>query len=50
MCGFAGYVAAITDPGHDEYDDYLEWNGPFDPAQFDATEATQRMRKGLPTW
>jgi hypothetical protein len=48
--GFAGYVEAITNPNHSEYGELLEWNGPFDPAQFDAAKATRRMKKGLPTW
>lgn len=48
--GFADYVEAITNPSHSEHDDYLEWHGPFDPAEFDAAKATRRMRKGLPTW
>jgi hypothetical protein len=48
--GFADYVAAITNPNHSEYGELLEWNGPFDPAQFDAAKATRRMQKGLPTW
>ena len=48
--GFADYVEAITNPKHSEYRDYLDWNGPFDPAKFSAATATRRMRKGLPTW
>jgi DNA-binding Lrp family transcriptional regulator len=48
--GFADYVDAITNPNHSEYGELLEWNGPFDPAQFDAAEATRRMKKGLPSW
>jgi Plasmid pRiA4b ORF-3-like protein len=48
--GFADYVEAITTPGHGEHDEYLEWHGPFDPAEFDTAKATRRMRKGLPTW
>jgi hypothetical protein len=47
---FADYVEAITDPSHSEYDNFLEWNGPFDPVEFDAAKTTRRMRKGLPTW
>jgi hypothetical protein len=39
--GFADYVEAITD-------ELVEWNGPFDPAAFDAKKATRRMTKGLP--
>lgn len=46
--GFANYVAAVTDPSHSEHDELLEWNGPFDPAAFDAKQATRRMKKGLP--
>jgi hypothetical protein len=48
--GFADYVEAITDPDHDEHEDCLEWSGPFDPAAFDTSAATKRMRKGLPAW
>ncbi|HZD51473.1 MAG TPA: helix-turn-helix domain-containing protein [Woeseiaceae bacterium] len=48
--GFAEYVEAITDPGHSEHDEWLEWSGPFDPAKFDVAQTTRRMRKGLPAW
>lgn len=48
--GFAHYVEAITNPGHSEHDEFLEWSDPFDPAKFDAAQATRRMRKGLPAW
>jgi hypothetical protein len=48
--GFADYVAAITNPNHSEHDELLEWDGPFDPAQFDAAKTTRRMKKVLPTW
>lgn len=48
--GFEEYVKAVTNKKHKDYAHYLEWNGPFDPEEFDATSATQRMRKGLPSW
>lgn len=48
--GFADYVKAITNPKHRQYRELLEWGGPFDPARFDAAQATRRMKKGLPTW
>jgi SOS-response transcriptional repressor LexA len=48
--GFAEYVEAITNPGHSEHDEFLEWRGPFDPARFDAAQATRRMQRGLPAW
>ena len=48
--GFADYVEGITDPNHSDHDVLLEWGGPFAPAEFDATQATRRMKKGLPAW
>jgi hypothetical protein len=48
--GFADFVEAMADPSHSEHDEFLEWHGPFDPADFDAATVTRRMRKGLPTW
>lgn len=48
--GFANFVEAIANPSHSEHHVFLEWHGPFDPADFDAETATRRMRKGLPTW
>ena len=32
---------------HEEHESLLEWNGPFDPEQFDATAATRRLWRGL---
>ncbi|HWL10248.1 MAG TPA: MarR family transcriptional regulator [Planctomicrobium sp.] len=48
--GFANYVEAITNPNHSEHEEYLGWNGPFDPMKFSAATATRRMKKGLPKW
>ncbi len=48
--GFADYVEAIQDPDHEEHEELLEWNGPFDPAEFDPAKATRRMKQGLPAW
>jgi hypothetical protein len=50
VSGFGDYVEAITNPNHSQHDEFLEWNGPFDPAKFDAAQATRRMKKGLPAW
>jgi len=43
--GFANCRAAIADPNHEQYEEMLEWCGPFDPEAFDATMATNEMRK-----
>jgi hypothetical protein len=48
--GFANYVEAITNRKHSEHDNYLEWHGPFDPAEFDPAQATLRMWMEIPTW
>jgi hypothetical protein len=34
--GYEAFLTAISDPGHEEHQDYLEWvGGNFDPAEFD---------------
>lgn len=48
--GFVDFVEAITNPDHVQHEEYLEWNGPFDPATFDPAKATRQMKQGLPTW
>lgn len=48
--GFVDFVEAITNPDHDQHDEFLEWNGSFDPADFDTAKATRRMKRGLPVW
>lgn len=51
--GFHGYqrfLKALADPKHAEHKLLMDWGGPFDPEEFDAEEATERMRMGLPKW
>ncbi|NQT14032.1 MAG: MarR family transcriptional regulator [Planctomycetes bacterium] len=48
--GFADFVEAITNSDHEQHEEFLEWNGPFDATEFDAKKATRRMREGLPAW
>ena len=48
--GFADFVEAITNSDHERHEEFLEWNGPFDPTDFDAKKATRRMKEGLPVW
>jgi hypothetical protein len=48
--GFADFVEATTNSNHEQHEELLEWNGPFDPTEFDAKKATRRMKEGLPVW
>lgn len=46
--GYARLVDILTDPGHEEHQDMLDWLGldsrdQFDPARFDPAEANQRL-------
>jgi hypothetical protein len=44
--GYAEFVAAIQDPGHDEHASMLEWvGGRFDPEHFDVIAANDRVPK-----
>lgn len=55
--GWPGYVRLIdilTDPGHDEHQDMLDWLGldnhsQFDPARFDPDEANRRLAAVTPS-
>jgi hypothetical protein len=49
--GYADFLKAISDKGHERHDELLEWvGGRFDPEVFDAAAATKAMKKGLPDW
>jgi hypothetical protein len=49
--GYIDFVAAITDPEHEEHDEMREWVGrDFDPEAFDPAAATRAMKRGLPDW
>lgn len=48
--GYAEFLEALSDPEHEEHDDYTEWARNFDPEAFDAVKATKRMQRGLPNW
>jgi len=44
--GYDGFLEAIQDPNHPEYDMYLEWiGGEFDPEAFDLDEANAALRR-----
>lgn len=46
--GYASFLEAIADPGHEEHDSFLEWvGGAFDPTEFDLASTNalcQRVR------
>ena len=43
--GYANFLQAISDPGHEEHDEYLEWiGGEFDPEEFDLEEFDTALR------
>jgi hypothetical protein len=48
--GYSEFVEALADPKHEQHDEFVEWAGPFDPEEFDATKSTKIMLRGLPDW
>ncbi|MBN9519479.1 plasmid pRiA4b ORF-3 family protein [bacterium] len=42
--GYADFLAAVSDPEHEQHEEMLEWRGPFDPEAFDPRKATKEMR------
>lgn len=45
--GYFDYLHALADPTHGEHENLREWNGPFDPEQFDTESTTKRMLRGM---
>jgi hypothetical protein len=44
--GYAGFLDAIEDPGHEEHDRYLEWiGGRFNPKRFDLNATNLALSK-----
>jgi hypothetical protein len=48
--GYAEYLEAMADPGHQRHQEMLDWNGPFNPEVFNARLATHVMQEGIPDW
>jgi Plasmid pRiA4b ORF-3-like protein len=49
--GYADFVEAIQDRGHERHKEFLEWaGGKFNPEAFEPAAATKAMKKGLPDW
>ena len=46
--GYEEFLAAISDPDHEEHDDYLTWaGGAFDPEAFDVDKLNKRLIKDV---
>jgi Plasmid pRiA4b ORF-3-like protein len=43
--GYADYLEAMTDPGHEEHENMLQWRGPFDPEAFSLTTVNQQLQE-----
>jgi hypothetical protein len=44
--GYEDFLEAISDPGHEQHDSYLEWmDGEFDPEEFDLDEINQALQR-----
>jgi hypothetical protein len=49
--GYEEFVEAIANRNHERHRELREWiGGRFDPEAFNPSEATRRMRQGLPDW
>jgi len=48
--GYAEFLEALSDPNHEQHEDFVEWGGDFAPEEFDALKTTKAMRRGLPDW
>jgi hypothetical protein len=48
--GYEDFLGAIADPKHERHEEFMDWNGPFDPDDFDPKKTTREMKKGLPDW
>lgn len=43
--GYANFLEAISDPEHEEHDEYLDWiGGEFDPEKFDVAEFENELK------
>ncbi|MBN2385597.1 MAG: plasmid pRiA4b ORF-3 family protein [Anaerolineales bacterium] len=43
--GYENFLQAISDPKHEQHDEYREWiGGDFDPEEFDLDEVNERLR------
>lgn len=43
--GYESYLEAIADPEHEEYENVLQWRGPFDPESFSVAAVNQQLQK-----
>ena len=45
--GYYDFVEAISDPKHPEHEERLEWNGPYEPEEFDPEETNKILNPKL---
>jgi hypothetical protein len=43
--GFEEYLAALSNPHHDEHESFLQWRGHFDPEEFSTGAVMKRMQR-----
>ena len=43
--GYANYAAIMLDPSHEEYADYFQWRGAFDPKAFDLLAVNRALKR-----
>jgi hypothetical protein len=43
--GFEEYLEALTDPQHEEHENWLRWRGPFDPNAFSLIDTNRQLLK-----
>lgn len=42
--GYAEYLEALSDPNHDQHEEFLAWRGEFDPEAFDVGAVVRELR------
>jgi hypothetical protein len=48
--GYQAYLAALSDPDHEDHTRMLAWNGAFDPEAFDLEATNAELRRDYDRW
>jgi hypothetical protein len=43
--GYANYAAIMSDPKDEDYEEFFQWRGAFDPTVFDLLAINRALRK-----